>query len=357
MNTQIKDKIEKNKEKIIIHGTGGTAQFYAEMDCDYEKFELIGFSDNNKQMWGTTFLNKPVYAPEQLNSIDFDVLIVASVFFEKIIQDLMKKGIPAKKIKNQFYGQEESIQRRYQKFYQKNGKRQKDKKHVTIKSGEKIVICTAITNGYDELKTPEFVDKQCDYICFTDNTEMQSDIWKIRKIPDSGLESNRSAKQIKVLAHRFLPEYDWSIWVDAKFRITGDLVELLNEYAVNSNFLSFMHYRRSDVFEDAEVIKQAGFEKVEIVDSMMQRYRKEGFTGENELLEGGVLWKKHNSPEIVRLMEAWWREITDYSRRDQLSFNYCAWKENVFCDMIDTNIYDNVYVKVYPHLKKKTILV
>lgn len=343
---------EKNKEKIIIHGTGGTAQFYAEMDCDYEKFELIGFSDNNEQKWNTLFLNKPVYSPAQLCSIDFDVLIIASVFYEEIAQDLMQEGIPAEKIQNRFYGQLENIQNRYQQFYHKSGKKQKNENNISIKKKDKIVICTAITNGYDELKTPEFVDERCDYICFTDNPEVKSDVWKIRPIPTSG-ESNQSAKQIKVLTHCFLPEYDWSIWVDGKFCITGDLVRLLNVYAINSNFLSFMHYRRKSVFSEAEIIKRAGFEQAEIVDCMMKRYRQEGYTDENELIEGGVLWKRHNAPEIIRLMEVWWEEITRYSKRDQLSFNYCAWKIQVFCDMIDMNIYDNPYLKAYPHNRKK----
>lgn len=342
------------KEKIIVHGTGGTAKFYAEMDCNYEKFELIGFSDNNEQKWGTYFLDKPVYAPEQLYNMDFDVLIVASVFYEEIAQDLIQRGIPVSKIRNRFYGQLEGIQKRYCQFYQKNRKQQKNKNHITIKSEERIVICTAITNGYDTLKEPMFADSRCDYICFTDNPEMKSDVWQIRPIPNNSMESNQNAKQIKVLTHCFLPEYDWSIWVDGKFCITGDLIELLNEYAINSNFLSFMHYRRSSVFAEAEVIKQAGFEKEETVDSMMQRYRQEGYTDENELIEGGVIFKRHNTPEIIRLMEAWWQEIMCCSRRDQLSFNYCAWKENVAVDMIDQNIYDNSYLKVYPHNKKKT---
>lgn len=341
------------RERIIVHGTGGTARFYVEMDLDPEKFELIGFSDGNSEKWGTRFLDKHVYSPQQLSELVFDDIIVASVFYEEIRENLIAIGIPEEKIHNRFYGQLDGIQKRYEDFYHKKEKKKKDRNHVTIQEGERVAIYTAIAGGYGTLKEPVYINPECDYICFTDNPRMVSETWQLRPLPIAGDDYNRSAKQVKVLAHQFLSDYDWSIWVDGKFAITGDLIQLLNEYAVNSNFLSFMHYRRNSVFADADVIKRAGFEEESVVDGQMNRYRAEGFTDDNELIEGGILFRRHNAPEIIRLMEAWWKEITEYSRRDQLSFNYCAWREGVFCDMIDGNIYDNAYVRGYPHTRKK----
>lgn len=342
-----------DRKRIIVHGTGGTAKFYVEMDLDPEKFELIGFSDGNSKMWGTNFLGKNVYSPQQLSEIAFDDIIIASVFYEEIRDNLIASGISEEKIHTRFYGQLEGIQKRYEDFYDKKAKKKKSKNHVTVHDGERIAIYTAIAGGYDTLKEPEYINPECDYICFTDNPRMVSDTWQFRPLPIVNGDYNRTAKQVKVLIHQFLPDYDWSIWVDGKFAITGNLIQLLNEYAVNSNFLSFMHYRRNSVFADADVIKRAGFELESLVDSQMNRYCAEGFTDDNELLEGGILFRRHNAPEIIQLMETWWNEITKYSKRDQLSFNYCAWKEKVFCDMIDMNIYDNHYVKAYPHTRKK----
>jgi len=50
----------------------------------------------------------------------------------------------------------------------------------------RLVIYTAIIGNYDTLKDPEYIDENCDYVCFTDNRELKSDIWQIRLIKDTG---------------------------------------------------------------------------------------------------------------------------------------------------------------------------
>ena len=39
--------------------------------------------------------------------------------------------------------------------------------------------------------------------------------------------------------------------------------------------------------------------------------------------------RRHNEKDVIDTMEMWWEEIKYGSRRDQLSFNYCAWKSNL----------------------------
>ncbi|MCC9262297.1 MAG: glycosyl transferase, partial [Methanobrevibacter woesei] len=59
----------------------------------------------------------------------------------------------------------------------------------------KLLIYTAFTGSYDSLKEPEFIDDNCDYVCFTDNPNLKSDIWKIIFMEESTLDNNRKAKQ------------------------------------------------------------------------------------------------------------------------------------------------------------------
>ena len=48
----------------------------------------------------------------------------------------------------------------------------------------KKVVYTAITGYYDGLITPEYINKDWDYICFTDNPDLTSDFWQIRKMEE-----------------------------------------------------------------------------------------------------------------------------------------------------------------------------
>lgn len=83
----------------------------------------------------------------------------------------------------------------------------------------KIVCYTCITGGYDSLKDPLVVSKGIDYICFTDNTFLRSKIWQTRLIPKelNYLSNVKKQRIVKICPHRYLKEYDISIWVDGSF--------------------------------------------------------------------------------------------------------------------------------------------
>lgn len=83
----------------------------------------------------------------------------------------------------------------------------------------KIVCYTCITGGYDRLKEPLVVSKGIDYICFTDNPFLKSKVWQARPIPKEldYLSNVKKQRIVKICPHRYLKEYDISIWVDGSF--------------------------------------------------------------------------------------------------------------------------------------------
>ena len=95
-----------------------------------------------------------------------------------------------------------------------------DKTIEDIKNN-KLAIYTAFTGDYDTLKQPEFIDENCDYICFTDNPNLESDLWTIIQMDESILDNNRKAKQYKLLPHKYLKDYKYSFWLDGTFKIKG----------------------------------------------------------------------------------------------------------------------------------------
>ena len=77
----------------------------------------------------------------------------------------------------------------------------------------KIVIYTSIFGGYDNLPNVSFKPENCDFICFTDS-DIQSNGWNIIRVPVLYEDPNRNAKRYKILPHRYLSEYDISIYMD-----------------------------------------------------------------------------------------------------------------------------------------------
>ncbi len=94
-------------------------------------------------------------------------------------------------------------------------------KYIEEFETSKLVIYTVIIDGYDTLKEPEFLDENCDYVCFTNDKKLTSEIWQIRLIEETHLDNTRLQRMYKILPHRFLSEYEYSIYIDGNVRIIG----------------------------------------------------------------------------------------------------------------------------------------
>ena len=96
----------------------------------------------------------------------------------------------------------------------------------------KNVVYTCITGGYDTLTEPEFVSDGFDYVCFTDNVDLNSDVWEIRPLPKEtdSLSQVKKQRYVKLNPHLLLSDYDISIWVDGNVKINGDLNTFMKEY-------------------------------------------------------------------------------------------------------------------------------
>lgn len=196
----------------------------------------------------------------------------------------------------------------------------------------KIVVYTCITGGYDNLIKPSIVTPGVDYVCFTDNPELKSNIWKIRPIPEEllGYSKVKQQRGVKILPHRYLPEYDISIWIDANVDTKGNLNEYLKglDFTKYSVFIPEHPARKCIYKEKAECLRQKKItgEGVALAEKQMERYRNEKFPENYGLVQSNIIVRKHNDEYSKKVMEKWWEELKDYSHRDQLSFNYALWK-------------------------------
>lgn len=195
----------------------------------------------------------------------------------------------------------------------------------------KKVIYTCITGGYDELKEPNVISDEFDYICFTDSLFMRNGIWDIRPLPKEteGLSQVKKQRYVKINAHKVLPEYEVSIWVDGIVTIKGNLNELLeNVLKDDTSIYVPTHPVRNCIYKEANTVVKMKKDTKEVVVPQIDRYKKEGYPEENGLLQSNILIRRHNEEDCIRLMEAWYDELKDNSHRDQLSFNYVSWKNS-----------------------------
>ncbi len=215
----------------------------------------------------------------------------------------------------------------------------------------KTVIYTAIFGGKDNLIEPEYIPAGYDLVCFTDNGNLKSDVWEVKKVEPEFEDPVRSAKIYKVLPHKFLSDYNVSIWIDGNLLVRGDVNKLIKKYLENYNLAIFSHNQhkkrwkklfwvkniedcRNCIYDEAKYLLKIGKEgkykdDPKVIKEQIKKYQRNGYPKNKGLVVGMVILRRHNEFDIIKVMKDWWQEIKDYSRRDQLSFNYVAWKNNL----------------------------
>ena len=205
-----------------------------------------------------------------------------------------------------------------------------------------LVVYTAFTGDYDSLKEVEFKDDNTQYICFTQNPDLKSDTWEFIQMEDSILDDNRIAKQYKIFPHKYFPDYKYSFWIDASFKLIGSIREYVSKY-INSAMLTVVHPERDCIFDEAASSIQFPRYSNYSIQKQVNKYRTDGMPLHYGLPSLGALFRKHNDPQIIDLMEKWWCEIINGTNQDQLSFTYMMWKNNFHPSVASEYIWINKY--------------
>ena len=343
------------KNNIILFGAGRKAldflnkrkkNQYLVNDC------IVGIIDNdsNKKM---TFLEEYlIYTPDQIKNLAWDYIIVTSIYFDSIRAQLVDElGIESNLIlSTEKYQDMKHIMFQYEKNIEKNTIA--SAKFLQKFNPKSTVVYTAITGNYDELKEPMFYNSQMEYVCFTNNKQLKSDIWNIKYIEvENDIQAKRIIRKLKILPHKIFPKYDTSIWIDGSIQITDDLETFMIKYQKFSDLLMFPHSKRECVYDEgAECILLEKDDK-KILINQLYKYMQASYPEKNGLMLGGFLIRNHNNEKIIKIMEDWWKEVEGDSARDQISLPYVLYTNKYCYDLCDLDLYNNMWIKHYKHNK------
>lgn len=214
-----------------------------------------------------------------------------------------------------------------------------------------IVIYTAIFGSYDQLTPPTYTEG-VEYICFTDNPKLTSRHWKIIHVRNDMLDPAKKAREIKLLPHKYLKDYKYSIWVDANISIMGNVKGLVIKYLTVFPVAVYKHNSRNCIYEEAKACIKLKKDDQKIIQKQMNKYKSQKYPENNGLIASGVIIRDHHNSAVKLCMEEWWSEVLTHSKRDQLSFNYIAWRKNLDFNLIQRDIYKEPYFKLEKHKKQ-----
>ncbi|KAI8552563.1 hypothetical protein RHMOL_Rhmol06G0276500 [Rhododendron molle] len=241
-----------------------------------------------------------------------------------------------------------------------------------------VIVASAIFGNYDIIQQPknisEIAKKSVPFFMFVDeetdaymknssglDSSKMVGLWRIvvvRNIPYT--DPRRNGKVPKLLLHRLFPHVRYSIWIDGKLQLVVDPYQILERFLwrQNATFAISRHYRRFDVFEEAEANKAGGKYDNASINYQVEFYKKEGLTPysvaklpiTSDVPEGCVIIKEHTP--ITNLFTClWFNEVDRFTSRDQLSFSTVRdrimakvdWGINMFMDCERRNFVIQAY--------------
>lgn len=226
----------------------------------------------------------------------------------------------------------------------------------------KKVIYTILVGGYDKLLQPLVVDEGFDYICFSnDFNEEAIGVWSIRNIPFNDSDNTRVSRYAKLLPHRVLQDYDYSLYIDANIQITGsEFYSFVNERILEGVLIAQVpNIFRDCIYKDIEIAYRKRKVDFRGAKRQFEHLKQEGYPKHFGLFENNVILRKHNDPIVVKISEAWWKEYFTYTHRDQFCLMYIYWKQKYKPSILfgeGKNARNVEYLKLEKHPHKKTFI-
>jgi hypothetical protein len=223
-------------------------------------------------------------------------------------------------------------------------------------STNSIAIYTAIFGSKDDLIEPNFEIKGCDFICFTDNPNVSSDFFEVRLVKPEFEDPTLNARKCKLLSNYYLPEYNYTVWIDGNLKLKkSNIKQLVDKYLKEKDIALFRHPERNCIYEEGDACIYYSKEDPTKIRKQLEFYKKKGYPEKNGLVMTSILFRKNQSEKIKKLNEEWWKELKKRSKRDQLSFNYVAWKNKLDFYEIPGNAYGNELYERVAHKITKSV--
>jgi len=184
-------------------------------------------------------------------------------------------------------------------------------------------VFTVLTGNYEPLlEQPAAHESELPFICFTDDPTQTSDTWHIRIIEPTILnDPARSSRVPKIAAHRYLPEFDVSLYIDNSVLLTAPAEEALDELLPEGAVMgAITHPFRQQLGEEFDAVRAAQRDTHQKIDEQREHYLLVDLNAmELPVLCGGILARRHHDPLVAATMHRWLAHVMRYSRRDQLS--------------------------------------
>ncbi|WP_075603539.1 glycosyltransferase domain-containing protein [Saccharicrinis aurantiacus] len=195
----------------------------------------------------------------------------------------------------------------------------------------KKVVYTCLVGAYDILEEPHIRDGW-DYICFSnDYVASPESIWTILPIPSEYDDNVILSRYAKLLPHRVLSDFEYSVYIDANLSIVNELFFDQIDKLIQSNTTIAIakHTQRTCIYQEIEACYKLSKESYKNLSNWHKYLKGEQYPDKNGLHENNIIFRRHNDLRLIEMNEYWMLIFTKFVKRDQLSLEFVAWKYNI----------------------------
>ena len=187
------------------------------------------------------------------------------------------------------------------------------------------VVYTAVFGNYDRVAEVDGAWSGA-FVCFTDNPGLVGSGWEVVQVEQGEEDPAVANRRFKMLPHRYLASFARSLYIDANITLRKDPSVLFEKYLERDLVALAAHRFRNCAYAEAEACVRDGLLAHDVAARQIASYRAAGFPENYGLTENNVLFRRHNDPAVIGLMEAWWKEYQHFGRRDQVSLPFLLWQ-------------------------------
>lgn len=207
----------------------------------------------------------------------------------------------------------------------------------------KLIVYSCVTGSYDKinqtlLASVGIAEPNVSYIVYTDTVSKpefrrspnSAITWELRPLVwKHNLCRRRTARWHKVNSHLLPQEAEQTVWIDGSQKIKP--VEIYAKLVVPLQakyvLATFKHPDRSCIYQEMQACIHYHKDNPKLMQKQIAQYRAENYPAYNGMVETACVFRQ-TCAEVAKFNELWWEQINQHSFRDQLSFNYVAWKLN-----------------------------
>jgi len=205
-----------------------------------------------------------------------------------------------------------------------------------------VVVYTALFGDIDPLWSATPGKSRYPHIVFTEQRRQEVGVWHgnppvlsnptakaaarwEQRLVDANGDARVLARHYKLLPHRYLPDADVWVWIDANVRMRVLPENVVLEWLGDADFATLKHPVRDCAYHEARECERLGKARPEVLAVQAGAYRAAGLPEHWGLAETRIVIRR-NTPEIVALNEAWWDELRRHSARDQIALPFVCWQ-------------------------------